>query len=288
MSGMMAFTLRSTTALAAMVLALPLLARGQQSAAAAEAPAGAQPMAATPVTPSGPRIDPKADEILKKMSKLLADAKSVSFDSHAISDQITPDLQRLQYAKNQKVKLRRPDRLAADVAGDVADLVFRYDGKQVTLFNPRTNSWGSASAPGSINETLDMLAEKYGMVIPLADLVFPDPYQDLMEHVRSAEYLGLGYVFDTKCHHLAFREPAMDWEIWIQDGDQPLPRKMVMTFNDAPGHPEYTAFLSNWNLSADTPDSAFIFTPPPGAKQVEFAPAQAQSTPGGNGAAGKP
>jgi hypothetical protein len=286
---MKAFTLCGTIALAAVVLlALPLLARAQQAAAAAEATAGAGAMIAAP-TAVPPAIDPKADEILKKMGKLLSDAKSFSVESHAIADQITPDMQRVQYAKNHKVIVRRPDRLAADVVSDGGDLQFRYDGKTVTIYNPGTKSWGSTEAPKTIHETLDMLAERYGMVIPLADLVFPDPYQVLMEHVRSAEYLGLGYVFDTKCHHLAFRGPGVDWEIWIQQGDQPLPLKMEISFSDVPGHPDYTAFLSNWNLSSDAPDSAFVFTPPPGSKQVEFAPAKMPAAANGNGApAGKP
>src|SRR5690349_7331992 len=124
-----------------------------------------------------PTIDPKADEILKKMSQTLAAATSFSFDSHAISDQIMPDGRKLQFARNEKVKLRRPDKLAADIVGDNDDFQFRYDGKQVILYNPKTNSWGADPAPGVISDTLDMLAEQHGMTIPLADLAFPDPYK---------------------------------------------------------------------------------------------------------------
>jgi hypothetical protein len=210
------------------------------------------------------------------MGKLMASHKQISFDAHAIADQYTPDGQKVQYAKNQKVLLRRPDKLSVDVTGDVEDLQFRYDGKRVTLFNPRTNSYGSAAVPASIDETLDTLAEKYGMALPLADLVFADPYKSLSENVRSGDYLGKGYVFDTQCHHLAFRQAAVDWQIWVEQGDNPLPRKIVITFKESPGHPQYTAFLSNWNLSAETPDSAFAFKPPAGAKEVEFAPATTQ------------
>src|SRR5688500_16778828 len=88
-------------------------------------------------------VDPKADEILRKMGATLQAAKSVSFTSHAIVDHAREDGQRVQYAKNQKVQLRRPDKLAGDVSGDVEDLQFRYDGKQVAIYNARTNSWGS-------------------------------------------------------------------------------------------------------------------------------------------------
>ena len=244
--------------LCALTMALPLVGRGQQPPEATAAVASA--------------IDPKADKVLKSMGALLGAGKSISFDSHAIADQYTQDGQKVQYAKNQKVKLRRPDKLAVDVTGDIEDLQFRYDGKDAALYNPRTKSWGKTKAPRSIDDTLDMLANKYGMALPLADLVFADPYACLTERVRSGEYLGVGYVFDSKCHHLAFRQEAVDWQIWIEEGDKPLPRKVVITFKESPGHPQYTAFLSNWNLSAETTDATFKLVPPADAKQVDFAP----------------
>lgn len=260
-------------ALCALIVAVPLAVRGQQ-----------QRQQQSPV-------DPKADAILKKMGETLGRAKRITFDSHAIADQLTPDGQKLQFAKNQKVRLQRPDKLSVDVTGDVEDLQFRYDGKRVTLYNPRTNSWGSAEMPPSIDDTLDTLADKYGMALPLADLVFSDAYKSLSERVRSSEYLGDGWVFDTKCDHLAFRQAAIDWQIWVEQGERAVPRKIVITFKESPGHPQYTAFLSNWNLSADVPESTFAFTPPAGAKQVEFAPATqpaaAAAAPGNGSGGGK-
>src|SRR5688572_21926254 len=90
----------------ALVLALSaLLAHAQQPAVPAAAPT--------------PTVDPKADELLRKMGTTLQAAKSISFAAHAIVDQARDDGQRIQYAKNQKVQLRRPDKLAGDVTGDV-------------------------------------------------------------------------------------------------------------------------------------------------------------------------
>lgn len=263
----------ATSTLAAMALAavvVPGVTLGAETPAKAAAPAAA-----------APAVDPKADKVLKEMGALLAGAKRVSFEAHAIADHLTPEGQKLQYAKNQKAKLQRPDKLAVDVSGDVdGDLQFRYDGKRVALYNPATNSWGATAAPASIDETLDMLADKYGMPLPLADLVFADPYKTLSENLRSGEHLGTGYVFDTKCHHLAFRQTAVDWQIWVEEGAKPLPRKIVITFKESPGHPQYTAFLSKWDLApADVKDATFTFTPPAGAKEVEFAPPTADATP---------
>jgi hypothetical protein len=221
-------------------------------------------------TAQSPAIDAKVDAALRQMSSALTEGRSLSFEAHCIADEVLPDGQKVQAARNQKVLVRRPDRIHATVAGDQDDLLFVYDGKQITLFNPRTATYASTAAKSSIDDTLDMLASQYGMSIPLADLVFADPYKSLIERVRSAKDLGQGYVFDAKCRHLAFRQESVDWQIWIDTGTS-LPRKLVITYKEQPGHPEFTAFFDKWNLSADAPDSSFEFKPPPEAKRAEFA-----------------
>jgi hypothetical protein len=171
---------------------------------------------------------------------------------------------------NLKLAVRRSDGVAATVVGDREDLAFVYDGKTVTLHNRADNVYGSTPAPAATDDMFDMLAEKFGMTLPMSDLLFSNPYKALIGRVRSGRYLGTGYVFETKCHHLAFRQEVVDWELWIEDGPRPLPRKLVITYKEAPGDPQYTAYLSNWNLSADVPDSRFSFAAPPGAKKVGF------------------
>src|SRR5215213_1429083 len=76
-------------------------------------------------------IDPNADALLKKMTGALAAAQNFSFESHSIADQVMPNGQKVQYARNQTVAVRRPDKIRASVKGDTDDLEFVYDGKQV-------------------------------------------------------------------------------------------------------------------------------------------------------------
>jgi hypothetical protein len=222
-----------------------------------------------------PAVDPRADKILREGCALLTAAKQFSFSSHSIAEQSLRNGQKVQFGRNLKVAVGRPARLSATAAGDLEDLQFWYDGKHVGVFNSRDNVYGSADAPPTIDATLDMLVEKYGMALPLADLVFADPYKVLSERVRAGEYLGKGYVFDAVCHHLAFRQDVIDWEVWIEAGDKPLLRKVVITYKDLPSWPQYTAFLSEWNLSATLPDSQFTPAPPRDAKQVPLGEALA-------------
>ena len=220
-------------------------------------------------TPSA--IDPKADAILKRMGQTLADAKSFTFDSHAVTQHVLEDGQKVEFARNTKFAIRRPNRVAADVVGDFEELSFRYDGKTVTLYTRRTDSYGACDAKENIDATCDLLAGQYGMVLPLADLLFEDAYKTLTSSVRSGRHLGSGYVFDIKCHHLAFRQEAVDWQIWVDEGERPLPRKLVITYKETPAQLQFTAYLNNWNVSAELPDDRFTFKTPAGAKKIDFA-----------------
>jgi hypothetical protein len=86
---------------------------------------------------------------------------------------------------------------------------------------------------------------------------------------------------ETKCDHLAFRQAGVDWQIWIEQGDKPVPRKVVITYKELPARPQYTSYLSDWNLSADVKDEQFVARIPEGAKKVEFGGTPAPATPAG-------
>ena len=241
---------------------------------AATARAADPPPAAPPAArPSA--IDPKADALLKRMGQTLAGAKAFSFESHSMVDHVLDTGQKVQTARNQAVVVRRPDAVAARVVGDGIDLRFVYDGKRVVVLNGQSNTWGATDAPpaGGIDATFDALAEKFGLAVPLADLIRADPHKDLTAQARAAQDLGDGWVFDVKCRHLAYRQPGVDWQVWLEDlGDRVLPRKVVITYKELPGHPQFTAFLSKWDLAPTVSPDAFKFEPPAGAKQVDFGP----------------
>ena len=73
-----------------------------------------------------------------------------------------------------------------------------------------------------------------------------------------------------KCTHLAFRGSEVDWQIWIEDGDKPLPRKFILTSKKVAGEPEFTVLIRSWDMAPELTNSEFSFTPPKGAKKIEF------------------
>jgi hypothetical protein len=60
-------------------------------------------------------------------------------------------------------------------------------------------------------------------------------------------------------------------QLWVARGNQPLPRRLVLTYKKAEGQPQFWAQFSDWNLAPDVPDSLFVLTPPEGAAKIAFA-----------------
>lgn len=226
--------------------------------------------------PTAPGIEEKADAVFKRMSNQLAAADAFTFEARTTVDQVLDDGQKIQYARAQQVAVRRPDCIAAVVSGDREAAQYWYKGTRLAMLNKAENAYTVIDVPDNIDAMFDHLAEKYAMTVPLSDLLFTNAYRAVMPNTRSGFYVGLHDVDGVKCHHLAFRAVAVDWQVWIEDGDTAVPRKIVITYKELPGDPQYIAFLYNWNLHANLPDEKFSFTPPPGAKQIELKDPQPQ------------
>ena len=87
---------------------------------------------------------------------------------------------------------------------------------------------------------------------------------------------GLHRVDGVPCHHLAFAQETIDWQIWIDAGPRPVPRKLLIHHKDERGAPKYSARLSGWDFHPRLSDGFFEFHPPDGAAEVEFLPAQSK------------
>ena len=78
----------------------------------------------------------------------------------------------------------------------------------------------------------------------------------------TAKHIGLGVVDGVECEHLAFRGPDTDWQIWIEPGAKPMPRKYVITSKTVAGAPQYTLRIRDWKTDAIADADTFVFKPP--------------------------
>ena len=215
-------------------------------------------------------IDPQADKALRAMSDLLAATKAFRLRVAVVEDEMSPKGKLVQVSRESEVLVRRPDALFVRTQGPDKQRTLWYKGKTLTVLDTGRNEYSAVEVPGTIDEMLDFLFEKYDITAPLADLLFQDPYADLVENVQTGTYVGQDAVTGRLCHHLLFTQEKVDWQIWIDAGDKPLPRKVVITYKQEPDCPEYMAYLNDWDLSPTVPETTFDFAAPAGAKAVDM------------------
>jgi hypothetical protein len=92
----------------------------------------------------------------------------------------------------------------------------------------------------------------------------------MLKESSSGFVVGPSVVAGVKSTHLAFRGAEVDWQIWIEDGDKPLPRKFILTSKQVKGEPEFTVVIRSYDLAPKLTDKEFVFAAPKGAKKIEF------------------
>jgi len=250
--------------------------------------AAAQAQAPTPSTTSTPpprAVEARADQEVKKMSEFLAKVPRFALEAEETFDEMPDGQPRMELTNLRRIAVERPNHAAADATGDTLNRAAVYDGKTVTVLDKEHNAYAVIDAPGTIDTALDKLEDDYGVVLPLADILSRDPYADLMEGATYGRYLGIHQAAGVPCHHLVFSQETIEWQIWIDASDQPLPRKLVITYVNEPGEPKYSAIIRRWSLDPQFPEGLFTFEVPEGAQKID-AKAMTRSDDGGTPNAG--
>src|SRR5450432_4786684 len=207
-----------------------------------------------------------AIKTLKAMSDYVAGQKilSVSFDSDV--EVITSDLQKFQFTSSGQVQLSRPDKLHATRTGGYTDVEVVFDGKTLTVNGKDKNVFAQFDSPGSVDQLIGMLRDKYSVAAPGGDLLLSRSFDEMMMDVIDAKDVGRGVIDGVECEHLAFRNVDTDWQIWVELGARPIPHKYVITSKAVTGMPQYTLRIKEWK--SDIPADAFAFKSPQGAQKV--------------------
>jgi hypothetical protein len=209
-----------------------------------------------------------ARSLLKAMSDYLAGQKAISFDYDSNLEIVTTQQQKVALVSSGTLTLNRPDKLHATRTGGFADIEMVFDGKTLTLLGKNKNLYAQIDAPGTIDQLVDVLRDKYHRPVPAADLLMSDPYKELMPEVKDVKDLGSGVIHGLECDHLAFRTKEVDWQIWIAQGARPYPCRYVVTSKKVTGWPQYTLDIWAWKAGADVASDGFKLDLPAGAKKL--------------------
>lgn len=211
-----------------------------------------------------------ADAIVKAMSDYVSSQKTISLTFDSSIEIVTPQIQKIQFASSGSLDLSRPGQFRAHRVGGYADVEAVSDGKLLTILGHNLNVFAQVPVEGGTLDDIVAGLRDRGADMPGADLFSSNPYEALMQDVIDAKHIGRGVVDGVECEHLAFRTLDTDWQLWVEVGDKPIPRKFVITSKAVAAAPEYTLVIRDWKTDPAFAADAFAFKPPSGAKKVEF------------------
>jgi hypothetical protein len=227
-----------------------------------------------------PAIGEEASAALMRMGQTLR-AEQLSFQARTIRVYADENGQPLHIFHSLKVVVHRPNRLLIDVAGDDGSNKLVFDGKTAVVYAAAQNKYASIPVPeGTIEAMMKEAMGRLGVDFPLADFLSEAPGKAFLTGVTSGRVVDTVTIDGSPFLHLFFLQPpGIELELWVGKDDQALPRRLIVTYRDLPGQPNFIAEFSDWNFDIHPSDTDFTFQPPPNATQVQLKPEAATATP---------
>lgn len=213
----------------------------------------------------------EARAILMEMADFLSNTGSFSVNILSAHDAVQPDGQKIEFAEIRNITVNRPDHMRIEVErSDGEQNLVLYNGRDITVNSLTHNLYAQAEIPGGIDTAVAYFIQELHMHLPLALLLVSSLGTELEKRLQSVDYVESTNILGVPAHHLAARTETVDFQVWVTANDQPLPLRVVLTYRNAAGQPQYRAQFSGWNLAPPINSAMFEFTPLNEAKKISF------------------
>lgn len=222
-----------------------------------------------------------AKTILVQMAEALVTTPEFSVTLTNQFDVLQSSGQKIEFGETRKILIRRPDGLRVELEESNGNKhSFFYDGQTITVYSPDDQVYAQADVPGDIDAAIKYFIRDLQMRLPLALLLHTGLVTAIEKRTESLDYVETTLIQGQKTHHLAGRTKTVDYQVWVSEGAKPLPLRVVLTYKNADGQPEFRAQFSDWNFNPDIESSHFVFTPPAEAQKIAFLAQFANMMPG--------
>ncbi|MFL6778339.1 MAG: DUF2092 domain-containing protein [Sphingomicrobium sp.] len=210
---------------------------------------------------------PEALAALDRMGAALRSHQAVNVHSEVTVEDVLTSGQKLQYGGTVDIVARRPSQIRMSQKLGTNERVLYFDGQNLTVASPGLGYYATAQSPGTIKDMLTIAQDRYGLEVPLADLFAWGSDPAMTAKLTSAMDAGEEMIGGQMCDHYAMRQQGLDWQVWIRQGQDALPCKLVLTKLSDPAMPQFSAVYS-WSDQPPPEGDAYTYTPPPGAKPI--------------------
>jgi hypothetical protein len=218
----------------------------------------------------GGQRDAHALEIARRMAAALSGAESLRLTVHMAYDAVQADGQAIEFGATRSVAIRRPNRARVEVLDrDGAAIVLLYDGERIVLSDESHNVYATAAHRGDLDSMQAYARSDLRIPTPLAELLSQELF-NILAASESARWVDEQTLDGVLCDHLAFRNAERGLQVWVPRQGDPLPRRVVITYERERGRPQFRADLRDWELSPKLKDAVFEFNPGRDAEHIYF------------------
>lgn len=219
-----------------------------------------------------PRISAEIAQILKSGCDYHSSIDNYQMELYDMIDDVNDAGQKIQYGHHRVVTVSQPDQFYSFSEGDRTSRKTWKDKEKVTFLDFKEDKYATFPFEGTNGELLDYLIEDFDVSIPLADLLGGGIYDHFTENVLNGTNVGISHVNGVECHHLAFHQENIDWQIWIETDNTPLIRKLVITYTESPESPQYMMILKDLMVMDKVDGVVFEAKVPEAATAVTLVP----------------
>lgn len=180
------------------------------------------------------------------MTAYLDGLRSFSIESRSTRDEVMANGYKIQRNEQSNMVLRFPDKMRVDMSGGLQQQTYFCDGAMLGMYSPEQAVFVRTPAPDSVIKLIGGLLDA-GIELPMIDMLYQGANGSLTEEVRGGVLAGESTIDSVACDYLAFRQDSADWQLWVARGEQPLPRRLLITTRNEVGDPQFEVTMT-WNL----------------------------------------
>lgn len=211
-------------------------------------------------------------EILTGSAQFIEDLQAFSVSGDVGGELMMKNGQLVEYGTTFKLTFARPEKLYLHMnSWDGIETRLIFDGKTITtaVYADGQHIYDTTPQLGDVNESLDFVTRHSGSSREMAYFLTKQLTQS-MSDVQTGLSLGKSTIDSVVCDHLVLRWNTRDGQVWIARGDEPTPRRMLITHRNKPGLPRFWIQFDEWVLSPELSEFTFSYIPPKGTERVHY------------------
>ena len=220
-------------------------------------------------------------EVLRKAATFIEAQKAFKLDVR-VEIRLEIQGQKQEATTNYAIAVARPDRLRVQDGSGKSGISLLVNDKQFVASIAALKQYAVSEPPAALSDVFESRAANYLGFGPgtqlFQSLLSEHAFNAFTGDVTDSSDLGVEKIEGHACRHLHFDQEAFVWDAWVDAGDQPLIRKILLELKKLPagsggrleGAKLSIAYgLNDWDLKPKFADDAFAFVPAEGWEKAD-------------------